>query len=140
MGDQVTKLVERFYADVWNKHDKAAIRAIVHPNVTFRGSLGPTKRGHDEFAGYVDAVHAALGDYRCDIQDLVVGDAKAFARMRFSGIHRGTFLGYEPTMQCVEWVGAALFTVADGLIVDLWVLGDLHGLHQLLERNRVRAR
>ncbi|MFM8844413.1 MAG: ester cyclase, partial [Gammaproteobacteria bacterium] len=70
------------------------------------------------------------------IQDLVVSDHKAFAKMLFSGIHRKIFLGYEPTSLRVEWAGAALFTFRDGLIADLWVLGDLHGLHQRLERNR----
>lgn len=136
MTKRATRLVERFYADIWNRHDRSAIPELLCADFTFRGSLGPSKVGHDAFAGYVDLVHAALGDYRCDIQDLVVGDGKAFAKMLFSGIHRRTFLGYEPTSLRVEWAGAALFTFRDGLIADLWVLGDLHGLHQLLEQNR----
>lgn len=136
MTEQATRLVESFYADIWNRHDKSAIQELLCAEFTFRGSLGPSKVGHDEFAGYVDLVHDALGDYRCDIQELVVGGEKAFAKMLFSGIHRKTFLGYAPTSLRVEWAGAALFTFRDGLISDLWVLGDLHGLHQLLERNR----
>lgn len=136
MTEQATRLVESFYADIWNRHDKSAIQELLCAEFTFRGSLGPSKVGHDEFAGYVDLVHGALGDYRCDIQELVVGGEKAFAKMLFSGIHRKTFLGYAPTSLRVEWAGAALFTFRDGLISDLWVLGDLHGLHQLLERNR----
>ena len=136
MTDRAARLVERFYADIWNRHDKSAIPELLCPDFTFRGSLGPSKVGHEEFAGYVDFVHDALGDYRCDIQELVVGREKAFAKMLFSGIHRKMFLGYEPTSLRVEWAGAALFTFRDDFISDLWVLGDLHGLHQLLERNR----
>lgn len=138
MTERATQLVERFYADIWNRHDKSAIPQLLCADFTFRGSLGPSKVGHDQFASYVDFVHDALGDYRCDIQDLVVSDHKAFAKMLFSGMHRKTFLGYEPTSLRVEWAGAALFTFKDGMISDLWVLGDLHGLHQLLERNRDR--
>ena len=136
-AEHTRTLVRRFYAEIWNAHDTTVIPAILRADFTFRGSLGLHKRGHDEFASYVDFVHDALGDYRCDIQDLVVDDGKAFAKMLFSGVHRKTFLGYAPTMRRVEWAGAALFTVKGGLISDLWVLGDLHGLHQLLERNRV---
>ena len=136
MTEPVAQLVERFYADIWNRHDKSAIPKLLCADFTFRGSLGPSKVGHDEFAGYVDFVHDALGDYRCDIHDLVVGDHKAFAKMLFSGIHRKTFLGFEPTSLRVEWAGAALFIFKEGMIADLWVLGDLHGLHQRLERNR----
>jgi predicted ester cyclase len=28
----------------------------------------------------------------------------------------------------VQWAGAALFTVVDGKIQDVWVLGDVQGL------------
>lgn len=128
-------VVASFYADVWNRHDKSAIPRLLQPDFTFRGSLGQTKTGHAEFADYVDFVHRALGDYRCDILDLVAEGHQCFARMRFSGTHRGDFFSFMPTGKPVEWAGAALFTFRDGLVADLWVLGDVHGLLQLLERN-----
>lgn len=128
------KVVEAFYADIWNRHDKSRIRSLLHPDFTFRGSLGPARTGHNGFAAYVDFVHEALGDYRCDILDLIAEGQKVFARMRFSGIHRGEFLGYQPTGKPVEWAGAALFTFEGDRISDLWVLGDVHGLLQLLEQ------
>jgi predicted ester cyclase len=128
-------VVHRFYADVWNMHDKSAIPALLQPDFTFRGSLGQCKTGHAEFADYVDFVHQALGAYQCDILDLVAEGNQCFARMRFSGIHRGNFFSYKPTGKKVEWAGAALFTFRDGLVADLWVLGDVHGLLQLLESN-----
>lgn len=127
--------VESFYADIWNRHDKAMIPVLLREGFTFRGSLGQERVGHDGFAAYVDFVHAALGEYRCEILDLVVEVPKAFARMRFSGIHRGEFCGYAPTGKPVEWLGTALFSFEGEQITDLWVLGDLHGLLQLLERN-----
>lgn len=128
-------VVHKFYADIWNKHDKSAIPLLLMPDFTFRGSLGPSKTGHSEFAEYVDFVHQALGEYQCDILDLVEEGKQCFARMRFSGVHRGDFFGFRPTGKKVEWAGAALFTFSDGLVSDLWVLGDVHGLLQLLERN-----
>lgn len=129
-------IVRRFYEDVWNEHDTSAIPALLQPDVTFRGSLGPVKTGHAEVAAYVDFVHRALGGYACEILALVVEGDQCFARMRFSGTHRGDFFSYEPTGKTVEWAGAALFTFRDGRIADLWVLGDVHGLLQLLEHNR----
>jgi predicted ester cyclase len=128
-------VLESFCADIWNRRDKSKIPALLCENFTFRGSLGQTKVGHDGFASYVDFVHAALADYRCDILDLVVEDSKAFARMRFSGIYRGEFFNYPPTGKPVEWLESALFTFNGEKVADLWVLGDVHGLLQLLERN-----
>ena len=136
MNDSVMKtVVQKFYADVWNKHDKSVIPSLLQSDFTFRGSLGPTKTGHAEFVEYVDFVHQALGAYQCDILDLVEEGNQCFARMRFSGTHRGDFFGFKPTGKKVEWAGAALFSFKDGRVADLWVLGDVHGLLQLLERN-----
>jgi len=130
--------VETFYDRVWNRIDKTAIPELLHADFTFRGSLGPTMGGHAAFTDYVDRVTGALAGYRCTILDLVCEGDRAFARMRFEGIHRGTFLGFAPTGKAVEWAGAALFTLKGGKIADLWVLGDLDGLRRSLERNSGR--
>lgn len=131
----IRAVVESFYTDIWNRHDTSKIPVLLSDGFTFRGSLGQIKVGHEGFASYVDFVHAALARYRCDILDLVVEDSRAFARMRFSGIHRGEFFGYPPTGKPVEWLGSALFSFEGEKLADLWVLGDVHGLLQLLERN-----
>ena len=134
-ADRIRAVVESFYADIWNRHDKSQISPLLRESFTFRGSLGQAKSGHEGFATYLDFVHASLAEFRCDIVDLVVEPPKAFARMRFSGIHRQMFFGFQPTWKPVEWAGAALFTFLEGQVGDLWVLGDVHGLLQVLERN-----
>ena len=136
--DAIRAVVESFYADVWNRHDKSRIPALLSPQFTFRGSLGDLKRGHDGFAAYLDFVHATFEHFRCDIVDLVIESPRAFARMRFSGIHRAEVFGFAPTGKPVEWAGAALFTFSDATVVDLWVLGDLRGLCETLERHSGR--
>ena len=133
--DRIRAVVESFYGDIWNRHDKSKIPLLLRTNFTFRGSLGQSKTGHDGFASYLDFVHATLAEFRCDIVELVVERPKAFARMRFSGIHSAMFFGFAPTWKPIEWAGAALFTFLDGQVGDLWVLGDVHGLMQVLERN-----
>jgi hypothetical protein len=47
--------------------DKSLIPAIFHSDFTYRGSLGPSLIGHDQFAGHVDRVTAAFGNYTPDI-------------------------------------------------------------------------
>lgn len=132
-GTSAREIVKAFYSQIWDKHDKSRIPDLLWPDFTFRGSLGQTCIGHDGFAQYVDAIHEALEGYRCEILDLVIEGPKAFARMRFSGLHRGEFLGFGPTGKPVEWLGAALFVFRDGRIASLWVLGDLYGLVQRLK-------
>jgi predicted ester cyclase len=132
-------LVASFYEDIWNRGDLSAIPTLLREDFKFRGSLGAERKGHAGFAAYVNAVRGALRDYRCDILDLVAEGPRAFARMRFSGVHAGELLGHAPTGKRVEWMGAALFTAAeDGRLSDLWVLGDVHGLEVQLRQGAAK--
>jgi steroid delta-isomerase-like uncharacterized protein len=125
--------VVRFYDDIWNRRDYAAIPEVLSPSLTFRGSLGSMRTGHNAFRQYVDEITSAVGNYRCDVVALVSEGDEVAARMMFSGTHDGPFLGYEPTGASVAWAGAAFFTFDDdGLVEDVWVLGDLDGLHHQL--------
>ena len=76
-------LVERFYFEVWNRADEAVAREILHPDFRFRASLGPERRGPQGFIGYMRSIHAALADYTCIIDDLLVAENRAAARMTF---------------------------------------------------------
>ena len=129
----IQSLVRRFYAEIWNQRNFPAAEELVAEDVTFRSSLGQSHRGRSEFLDYVTSVTQALSNYRCEIQELVSEESRAAAKMTFSGIHAGNFLGYPPTHQIVEWSGAAFFTESNGQLSDIWVLGDLFSLTQLLE-------
>jgi len=135
----ITDLVRRFYEQIWNRGDKVMIPEILHEGVTFRGSLGQTKRGHDGFAQYVDFVRDALAEYQCEIQEIVCDGSKVFAKVLFSGVHRKEFLGYPPSFKRVQWLGAALFTFDGDKISDLWVLGDLDVLREQLSGKAERT-
>ena len=129
-------MVRQFYEVLWDAHDKEAVPSLLHEDFTFRGSLGQTKRGHTGFAEYVDMVHAALGQYRCSIEEMVAEGDKVFAKMTFSGIHKAEFMGFGATHQRVTWNGCALFTFARNRISDVWVLGDLKALENQLRNQQ----
>ena len=120
--------VRVFFKEMWDKADKILIPKIFHPDFTFRGSLGSVLRGYEQFAGYVDMVTGALGQYTSDILDMVEEDNKVCAKLRFHGYHRAELLGYQPTGRHVWWYGTPFFTFDGEKVRDLWVLGDVHGL------------
>ena len=126
------KQVRRFYETIWNKHDKSAIHEILHESFVFRGSLGLEKNGYEKFIEYLDMIHGALQDYSCVIKEMVSEQSKVFAKMQFTGIHRGTLLGFKPTGKRVSWDGAALFHFNEGKVSSLWVLGDIKSLETQL--------
>jgi len=129
-------IVRLFYDEMWNKADKSRIAEIFHPGFSFRGSLGPVLTGHQQFAAYVDDVVSALPDFACEILEMTEEDDRVVAKMRFGGTHAGELLGYAPTGRRTSWHGSAHFRFRDGLVDDLWVLGDVHGLRLELESNK----
>ena len=131
----IRELVRLFYEKLWNETDLGIAEEILHPEVRFRGSVGVGATGRLEVCDYVAMVTTALSDYRCDIESLIADKDRAAAKVCFSGLHTGEFLGHEPTGRRVEWMGAGFF-VADGKkLRDIWVLGDLATLTDQLRSN-----
>jgi steroid delta-isomerase-like uncharacterized protein len=130
------ELVERFYHAVWNKADEAEARKILKPDFCFRASLGPELRGPGGFIAYLRSVHAALENFTCTIEELIETDDRAAARMSFTGRHRGKMFGIAPTGGDIAWSGAAFFKIEDGMIAELWVLGDVEAVRRQLEPER----
>jgi len=124
-GEAAVRLVERFYHDLWNRADASVAYEILSPDFRFRGSLGPERHGPDGFVGYMQSVHAALANYICEIEDLVATGDRVAARMLFHGTHQAPFFGVAATGRTIHWAGAAFFTMTQGRIAALWVLGDI---------------
>jgi predicted ester cyclase len=126
------ELVVRFYDIVWNQADEAEARCILDTDFRFRGSLGPELRGPDGFIAYHRAVHVALENFTCIVDELIEMPDRAAARVSFRGRHRARFFGVEPTGKEIRWSGAAFFRVANGKITELWVLGDVEAVRRQL--------
>ena len=120
--------VRVFYKEMWDHANVALVPQLFHPDFTFRGSLGPTLVGHEQFIGYVRFVTGALDRYTSDILALVEEGRQVFGKLRFHGYHRGELFGVPPTGRHVWWYGTPLFPFEGDRIRDLWVLGDIHGL------------
>lgn len=135
MPTSPTRLVERFYQEVWNEANEDVAREILHPEFRFRASLGPEKSGPEGFIEYMRLIHAALSEYTCTIQDIIEQGNRAAARLRFSGLHRGTLFGVAATGRPIAWSGAAFFSTDGRQITSLWVLGDVDAVKQQLGRD-----
>ena len=125
--------VRVFYKGLWDHADKSLIPRILHTDFTFRGSLGPTLVGHDQFAGYVDWVTGALDQYTTDILAMIEEGNRVSGKMRFHGFHRKELFGVPPSGRHVWWTGMPIFTFEGAKVRDLFVLGDIHGLISRLE-------
>lgn len=118
------KVVERFYNVMWNCWDEDEMRAILDPEVDFHGSIGLHVTGHNGFAGYMRTIREAFQDFHNRIDDLVVTGDRAVARLTYTGTHDGVLFGHPASGRPIEYTGVAMFTIVDGRITRVWVLGD----------------
>ena len=121
--------VRAFYAELWEDGDLSRLPALMHDDVAFQGTFGQVIRGRDAFGAYVRSVRDAFSTYRCEVAELLTDGDKVAAQVRFSGRHDvGPFLEFAPTGRDLAWEGVGFFTLQDGRIRHLWVMGDMLGL------------
>ena len=125
--------VRVFYKELWDHADKSLIPKIFHDGFTFRGSLGPTLVGYEQFAGYVDWVTGALGQYTTDILAMIEEGNRVSGKMRFHGFHRKELFGVAPTRPPRLVDRHADLHLRGPKVRDLYVLGDIHGLIERLK-------
>lgn len=124
--------IRRFYDELWNEWRLDLADELISPVVRFRGSLGTTATGRGEFKRYAETVRAAFPDWHNHVDELLLNDDRVVTRMTWSGTHRGNLGEIAATGARVEYVGAAFFRLADGLIEEAWVVGDTQELWRAL--------
>ena len=127
-------VIGRFYEELWNEWRLDLTAEIVASDVRFRGSLGSSLVGREDFVAYVERVRRAFPDWHNRIDEIIAADDRVVTRMTWSGTHRGRLGEIEPTGARVEYIGAAFFRLADGVIEGAWVVGDTQELWRALGR------
>ena len=122
------EMVRKWYEQMWNHWDESVFDEILDPELKLRGSLGPEHHGHAGVSEYMRFVRAVFPDFQNRIVEMVEEGNKVFARLTYTGTHRGALFGIPASGRTIEYSGAALFTFERGRIVDVWVLGDVDGL------------
>jgi steroid delta-isomerase-like uncharacterized protein len=125
-------LVRRYYEELWNRWDFPLADELICEAVAFRGSLGVSVHGREGFKDYMRTVRGAFPDFHNGVEELIAEGDRVVARLTYTGSHQGALFGIGATGRRVSYAGVAIFRIAEGCIVEGWVLGDVHGLvHQL---------
>jgi steroid delta-isomerase-like uncharacterized protein len=132
--DQNKALVRRFYEELWNAWRVDVADEILAPGVSFRGSLGSSVSGREEFKAYVERVRLAFPDWHNQIDELLVVGDRVVARLTWSGTHNGPLGNVQATGARVSYVGAAFFRIAHAKIAEAWIVGDTQELWRALGR------
>ena len=89
---------------------------------------------HEEFPGlppgreavryFVTATQEAFADFMVNVEDVIAEDNKVAARVRFSGTHKGEFMGIPATGNKVDFQVIDILAFRDGKATEHWAVSD----------------
>ena len=129
-ADENRELVRRFFEEVWNQGDEAAIDRYLDPDTV--GTEPEFGTGREAFRAQWRKWRAAFPDIHFAVEDVIAEGDKVVTRWTLTGTHRGEFMGVPPTGRRVSVTGMSLDHLVDGQIkagFDAW---DALGLWQQL--------
>ena len=121
-ADATRELVERFVRDVWNGGDLEAIGTLAAPDLVVHGLGAGVDRSRDEFVAFHRGLLEAVPDLTHHVEDVVVEGDDAVAFVRLTGTPERRYGALAPTGETFDTVGFQKYRIADGSIVEVWVL------------------
>jgi steroid delta-isomerase-like uncharacterized protein len=125
--EQNKALFRRWYEDVVNANDYAAVDELLAPDYVahFPGAPAVDREGHK---GMVEMFAAAFPDWQESIHDVIAEGDKVAIRVTAGGTHEGEFQGMAPTGRTVTITGIGIARIESGRIAESWWDFDAIGL------------
>ena len=103
-------IVRRFYEEVINKGDAAAMDQIMAINFV-EHTASQELTGLEGFRQFLNMIAVAFPDIQGSIEDMLSEGDKGATRLLVRGTHQGTLMGnIPPTGKKAEWTGIDIFT------------------------------
>lgn len=125
-------LIHRFYEEVFNKKNVAALDAFYapdHVDHTLPPGMPTSPEGTKQA---IIMTLVALPDLHVTIEDMIAEGDKVVTRFTTHGTQQGVFGSIPPTGKRVAITTIEITRVADGKIVEDWGLDDRLGMLQQL--------
>lgn len=125
-------LIRRFYEEVFNKKNVAALDAFYapdHVDHTLPPGMPTSPEGTKQG---IAMIMTALPDLHVTIEDMIAEGDKVVTRFTTHGTQQGAFGSIPPTGKRVAITTIEITRVADGKIVEDWGLDDRLGMLQQL--------
>lgn len=125
-------LVRRFYEEVFNKKNLAAIDEFLDPHIIEHALPPGLPGGIEGSRQFIGMYLAAFADLHLTAEDLIAEGDRVTARFSLRGTQTGEFMGLPPTGRQVTMTGIQIVRIADGRIAENWINADALGLLQQL--------
>ncbi len=132
MSVEENKAIIRRWAEVWHARDMAAVDEVLTPDYVRHDPNIPEVRGPEAEKQLMMTYFTAFPDLRFSVDDIVAEGDMVVTRLTVHGTHQGELLGIPPTGKQVAISAIEIFRIAEGKIVEQWVIADALGMMQQL--------
>jgi len=135
MSNANKDLMQRWFDQVWNDGNSAAIDEMVTDDLVIHGltdAQGKDITGVSNFNSFHAQFRSAFPNIVVAIEDVIAEGDRVVARCRVSAKHTGDALGLAPTNADVSFTGIAIARIENGRIAEAWNNFDFMKMNQQL--------
>lgn len=127
MSLEDNKNLVRGWVELLNNKSWATLEDVWGQNVAVHAAGDDISDAHDleSFKRTFEPFFVAFPDNVITIEALIAEDDLVVGRFTMRTTHSGPFAGYPATGRKVEWTSTNIYRVAEGRIVEEWVLDDM---------------
>lgn len=122
----------RFTEEIFNAKNLDAIDELCSPDYVGHDPFPGMPPNRDGLRQFCVMSIAAIPDYHSTIEDMVAEGDKVVQRFTGRGTHKGEFMGIPATGKQVTIKGISIDRIANGKVVENWVIMDMLGVMQQL--------
>ncbi|MEE9555461.1 MAG: ester cyclase [candidate division Zixibacteria bacterium] len=127
------ELVRRMFEEVWNKGNHEIMDELFSADVVWHFLPDGSKTTSlEELRDHVRSHRKAFPDWAEKIKQIVAEGDLVATHFTSTGTNTGTFRGNPPTGKQIQINEMSIFRLADGKIVEQWLIPDLLSLNQQL--------
>jgi len=136
-GDPETNkaIVRRIIDEIWLQGNLQLADELIHPDHHFNEAPGgPSSWGIDAYKENIALWNSILSDMHINIDALLAEGDKVAIHVTNTGTHTGTLFGMPATMKQIEFSLTAIMHIADGKIVETWMVKDSLGIVEQIQQ------
>jgi predicted ester cyclase len=133
MSHDLKALSRRWFEEVWNKRNLAAVPELSQPDAIAWG-LAPDGKaiGFDSFLPFHKRFIDTFPDFHITVDDVLQEGDKTVVRLTATGTHTGHAMGVSPTGRPIRMTGMIMIRWKEGKIIEGWNEFDAWGMMQQL--------
>jgi predicted ester cyclase len=128
------RIARRHFDELWTNGDLDVADEIYSPDAVGHCGNLPDQTGYPACEKeLVRQDQIAFPDGAATILDQMAEGDKVLTRWRFEGTHTGPLYGHPASGNRVSVTGFHVHRIVDGIIAEVWALGDFYGLLTQIE-------